>query len=244
MAKPDHDLPGRPDRPGRPESPDQGLPGKPVPPGSPVRPGTRPDQDLPEAPVAEPKGGRKPARSGEQDVASAPDPVLGMLLPASAAIGDPSFVLRVIGAGFDATSVIVFAGQDEETTFVSDTEVTTGVNMDVWLGEDPAISVLVRTSGKDSNPLTFAFLPARVVPLDPAHASIPVPVIEQIVMHEPPPVDDDLLDQADPTRRGAKQRATAREARERAAAAAADKTPALTLADDDAAHHDTAVDIH
>ena len=44
---------------------------------------------------------------------------------------------------------------------VSDTEVTTGVDMSLWLGPDPAVSVLVRSpEGADSNVLTFAFTAA------------------------------------------------------------------------------------
>jgi len=109
-----------------------------------------------------------------------PVSVLTGLLPSSAAVGDPSFMLRVVGTLFDATSVIVFAGQDEETNFVSPEELTTGVNMPLWQGPDPAITVLVRTGGVDSNTLLFNMTPPREVPLDPAYASKPVPLMNQI----------------------------------------------------------------
>jgi hypothetical protein len=90
-----------------------------------------------------------------------PSPVLSSLQPATAAIGDPDFTLHVIGTGFGPSDVIVFAGQDEPTTFVSDTELTTGVNMAFWLGADPAIPVFVRAlGGIASNVLTFAFTAA------------------------------------------------------------------------------------
>ena len=127
----------------------------------------------PEPPKVAPKATRAP-RTVE------PPPAVSALLPASAAIGDPSFMLRVIGSGFDPTSVIVFGGEDEPTTFVSDVELTTGVNMPLWQGPDPAIPVLVRTAGVDSNVLNFAFTEPREVPLDPAHASLPVPSMNLI----------------------------------------------------------------
>jgi hypothetical protein len=83
------------------------------------------------------------------------------LVPASAAIGDPDFTLRVLGSNFKADSVIVFAGNDEPTTLVSPNEVTTGVNMAVWLGADPAIPVKVRGGdGTLSNVVPFAFTEA------------------------------------------------------------------------------------
>jgi hypothetical protein len=115
-----------------------------------------------------------------RDVA-APVAAVTLLQPTSAAIGDPSFMLRVIGSGFAETSVIVFADQEEPTTFVSENELTTGVDMSVWLGPDPAIPVLVRTAGaEDSNTVTFAFTEPREVPLDPAYPSKPMPDVEQI----------------------------------------------------------------
>ena len=42
-------------------------------------------------------------------------------------IGSTDFTLRVIGTNFTDTSVIVFNGGDEPTTFVSDTELETGI---------------------------------------------------------------------------------------------------------------------
>jgi hypothetical protein len=137
--------------------------------------GKHPDHDLstPEPPVAQPKGKGVGGRA-VKDVA-APLTSVTSLLPPSAAIGDPSFQLRVIGSGFDATSVIVFAGGDEPTSYVSENELTTGVDMSVWLGPDPAIPVLVRTGSEETNAVPFAFTPPREVPLDPAYSSKPVP---------------------------------------------------------------------
>jgi hypothetical protein len=56
------------------------------------------------------------------------------LEPATANIGDPSFTLHVHGTGFGPDSVIYFNGHPEPTTFVSQNEVTTGVDMNVWAG--------------------------------------------------------------------------------------------------------------
>jgi hypothetical protein len=86
-------------------------------------------------------------------------PVLTSLDPDHAVIGSPSFTLHVKGTGFTDDCKIVFAGQEEPTTLVSDTEVTTGVNMDVWLGAD-ALPVEVNGPGGLSNALTFTFTAA------------------------------------------------------------------------------------
>jgi hypothetical protein len=87
-------------------------------------------------------------------------PVVTALEPDTAAIGAPSFTLHVLGTGFAPGAVIVFAGHDEPTTVVSPTDVTTGVNMAVWLGPD-AVPVLVRNpDGAMSEPLDFTFTDA------------------------------------------------------------------------------------
>ena len=86
-----------------------------------------------------------------------PPPVLTVLDPASVALGAASFTLHVRGTGLLDGAVIVFADQDEPTTWVSPTEVTTGVDMDVWLGPD-AVPVTVRhPDGAVSNALAFTF---------------------------------------------------------------------------------------
>lgn len=179
MAKqPTHPI-HEPDRPGDPGRPDHDLPGRP---GG----GAHPDQELPEpeAPAKPEKPQPKGSRAAARD-ASTPATGATSLLPSSAAIGDPSFMVRVVGYGFDASSVIVFAGNDEPTNHVSDTELTTGVDMSVWLGVDPAIPVAVRTTLADgteetTNELLFAFTEAREVPLPEAHASQPIPAMDLI----------------------------------------------------------------
>jgi hypothetical protein len=87
-------------------------------------------------------------------------PTLTALEPATVVIGAPSLTLHVKGTGFTASSVISFAGHDEPTTLVSATEVTTGIDMGVWLGPD-AVPVTVRNGdGAPSAPLTFTFTAA------------------------------------------------------------------------------------
>ena len=88
-----------------------------------------------------------------------PLPSITSLSPSSAAIGDPSFDLHILGKNFDSSSVIVFASHDEPTTLVSDTEVTTGIDMSLWLGPD-SIPVMVRSgAGFNSNIEHFTFTP-------------------------------------------------------------------------------------
>jgi hypothetical protein len=98
-------------------------------------------------------------------------PTLTALEPDTAVLGSPDFVLHLHGTGFTLQTVIVFAGQDEPTTVLSDTEVTTGVDMSVWLGADPAVPVFVRTlAGGDSNVLPFAFTDAGATTAKKARA--------------------------------------------------------------------------
>jgi hypothetical protein len=87
-------------------------------------------------------------------------PTVTSLVPNTAQVGDPSFTLRVIGTGFTADSVIVFNGLDEPTTLVSETEVTTGVNMTVWTAPSAPLPVAVRTGAIVSNEVPFTFTAA------------------------------------------------------------------------------------
>jgi hypothetical protein len=88
-------------------------------------------------------------------------PVLASLTPATVALGAPNFTLHVHGTGFADGAVIVFAGQDEPTTVVSATEVTTGVNMAVWVGPDTVPVVVRGVDSAASNALSFTFTAAR-----------------------------------------------------------------------------------
>jgi hypothetical protein len=107
-------------------------------------------------------------------------PVVMALAPASAAVGDPSFSLRVLGAGFDANAVIVFAGQDEPTAYFSEGELVTGMHMPLWQGPDTLACLVRNPDGQESNTLTFDLQPPRAVPLDPAAPSKPSPLLAQI----------------------------------------------------------------
>ena len=90
-----------------------------------------------------------------------PLPVLTALEPNTTPIGVPSFDIHVKGTGFNAGSIIVFNGHDEPTTVVSETELTTGINMDVWTAPSNPLPVKVRNaSGTESNELTFTFTAA------------------------------------------------------------------------------------
>lgn len=92
--------------------------------------------------------------------AGAVAPVLTSLVPASATLGDPSFTLHVHGTGFSAGAAILWNGTAEPTIVVSDTEVTTAVNMATAIVA-AAIPVTVRTAtGAVSNALTFDLQPA------------------------------------------------------------------------------------
>jgi hypothetical protein len=94
---------------------------------------------------------------GWTDASSGTPPALTSLTPSTVALGAPSFTLSVRGTGLVDGAVIVFAGNDEPTTWVSDAEVTTGVDMAVWLGPD-TVPVAVRgLEGALSNTLLFTF---------------------------------------------------------------------------------------
>lgn len=84
-------------------------------------------------------------------------PTVTSLVPNSAEIGDPSFTLHVHGTNFNSGSIIIFAGQEEPTTVVSATELTTGVNMSVWLGPDVLPVSVLSSDGVLSNSMSFTF---------------------------------------------------------------------------------------
>ena len=68
--------------------------------------------------------------SGEDNVTPTYDPpALTTLTPATAVLGAPNFTLHVGGSGFKSGAVILWNGGAEPTTFVSETELTTDVNM-------------------------------------------------------------------------------------------------------------------
>jgi hypothetical protein len=100
-----------------------------------------------------------PITGGLPDLPDASAPTISALEPTEATIGDPSFRIYVTGEQFHVGSVIVFAGHDEPTTMETDGRLSTGVNMDVWLGPD-TVSVGVLNGDKLSNLVDFTFLAA------------------------------------------------------------------------------------
>lgn len=104
---------------------------------------------------------------GQWNWEPAPPLTVTALVPDTIAIGAPSTTLQVQGTGFTADSVISFAGHDEPTTLVSATEVTTGIDMSVWLGPD-SVPVTVRNgTGAPTAPLMFTFTAAAARETEP-----------------------------------------------------------------------------
>jgi hypothetical protein len=90
---------------------------------------------------------------------TAPDPseppVLLSLSPNHATSGDPDLVLHCRGANFGSDAVIIFGVEDEPTTLVSSTEVTTGVKPSLF--EPAVVPVTIRSGGKVSAAVDFTF---------------------------------------------------------------------------------------
>jgi hypothetical protein len=101
-------------------------------------------QDLPEPPPPAPPVTADP-----------PPPVLTTLDPETAALGAPSFTLRVLGTGFVEGSTILWNGAPEPTSYVSATEVTTAVNMATAQVAMPIPVQVQNPDGALSNELTF-----------------------------------------------------------------------------------------
>lgn len=94
------------------------------------------------------------------DFDPADPPEVTALVPNTAQIGDPNFTLHVQGTGFREGDEILWNGNPEPTTFVSDTELTTEVNMATAEVAMP-IPVAVLSFGViTSNALTFTLTPA------------------------------------------------------------------------------------
>jgi hypothetical protein len=86
-------------------------------------------------------------------------PAIASLSPDTVVLGAADFDVHVLGSGFGLDSVIVFNGHDEPTTITDDGDVSTGVDMSVWLA--PAtVPVQVRSGGNLSNEKMFTFTAA------------------------------------------------------------------------------------
>jgi len=85
-----------------------------------------------------------------------PSPSVSSLSPNTAVVGSPQLTLDVAGANFTASTVIVWNGGDEPTTFVDAGLVQTIVDPSTASG--PAVvPVGVRTGSLSSNTLPFSF---------------------------------------------------------------------------------------
>ena len=106
----------------------------------------RDERPRPAPPIAPPDGQR-------------PEPAFRLvkLSPNTAVAGsEADIVMSCIGTGFTKDTVIKFGNYDEPTTFVSATEVTTGVKPSLFVNPD-TVPVLVHTGGVSSSPLDFTF---------------------------------------------------------------------------------------
>lgn len=95
------------------------------------------------------------AQRGPAFTGDGPPPVVSALVPDTAALGSPDFTLHVQGSFFQDGDQIIWNGSPEPTTFVSPTELTTGVNMATAMVA-MTIPVSVRPlAGPDSASLDF-----------------------------------------------------------------------------------------
>ena len=124
----------------------------------------------PEHPIAPPEGQRPEATLR-----------LAKLSPNTAVAGaEADIVMSCIGTGFTKETVIKFGDYDEPTTFVSATEVTTGVRPSLFINPD-TVPVLVHTGEVSSDALTFTF----TAPAPQAAKASPKPVHQPV--HQPQP---------------------------------------------------------
>jgi hypothetical protein len=130
------------------------------------------------------------------DALDAP-PTIHALDPASAVLGAPSFTLRVLGSGFRTGDVIVWNGSHEPTTFVSNTELTTGVNMET---AQVAIAIPVsifRAGGQSSNEVTFLLTTVPVPSLPDGYVVLADAWLRPLIVRNAVDVIEEAIDVAD-----------------------------------------------
>lgn len=88
---------------------------------------------------------------------AADPPVIEALDPDEVEIGSADTILHVHGTGFTAESIIHFAGQDEPTTMVSETELTTGLKPSLW-ADGVVVQCSVKNGAVTSEEVEFEFL--------------------------------------------------------------------------------------
>jgi len=92
---------------------------------------------------------------GDPEDAAESVPQVTSLDPASAESGAADLTMTVNGTGFTENSVIMFGQQDEPTTLISNTQVSTGVKPSLFA---PAtVPVKVRNGPATSNAVDFTF---------------------------------------------------------------------------------------
>jgi hypothetical protein len=96
------------------------------------------------------------AGSGGTEPLPGQEPTLTQLSPAEAVIGSTDFTLVVIGTNFTPTSVIVFNGGVEPTTYVSATELNTGIKPST-ASAAATVPVTVQQGSFETAPLDFEF---------------------------------------------------------------------------------------
>jgi hypothetical protein len=83
-------------------------------------------------------------------------PTLTSISPDTAVIGDAAVTMVCSGSGFAVSSEVVFAGNPEPTTFVSETEVSAVVDPGLGWTAGP-VDVMVRDGMSESESLPFTF---------------------------------------------------------------------------------------
>ena len=113
-------------------------------------------------------------------------PTLTSLDPTTAVLGSASFTLRCLGSGFAEGAQILFNGYPEPTTVVSDSEVTTAVDMGTAEVAMP-IPVLVRNpDGQQTETQMFTF----TAPEPETATSTSAPAPETRKFEQPPEAAD------------------------------------------------------
>ena len=108
-------------------------------------------------------------------------PVLSGLSPDNAESGSADLTLSCLGSGFTSSSVIVFGQEDEPTTLVSESEVTTIVKPALFVPD--VIPVTVRNGDQSSDPVNFTITDPDAQRETPGQGFRP-----QRPQRQPPPV--------------------------------------------------------
>jgi hypothetical protein len=86
-------------------------------------------------------------------------PTLDSITPASAPIQSGDVTATIAGSGFTASSVVVWNGIDDTSTFVDENTITTVVKTDM-AGAPSTVTVAVRNGAESSGEISFEFTEA------------------------------------------------------------------------------------